>query len=46
MTLHERRSWTFLITAIVAYAGYVVYVVTHADGASLADTAYQKPLLV
>jgi hypothetical protein len=46
MTLQERRSWTFLVTSVVAYVGYAWYVLTHADGTALAATAYQKPLLV
>jgi hypothetical protein len=46
VTLQERRSWTFLVTSVVAYVGYVWYIVTHADGAPLADSSYQKPLLV
>lgn len=46
MTLQERRSWTYIVTSLIAYVGYVVYVVTHADGQPLADTDYQKPLLV
>lgn len=46
MTLQERRSWIYIVTSVLAYVGYVVYVVTHADGQPLADTAYQKPLIV
>jgi len=46
MTLQERRSWTFVVTSVVAYVGYVGYLLTHADGTSLPATAYQKPLLV
>ena len=46
MTLQERRSWTFLVTSVVAYVGYVWYVVSHVGDASLTEAAYQKPLLV
>ena len=46
MTLQERRSWIYLVTSVVAYVGYLWYVVTHADGSPLAETAYQKPLVV
>jgi hypothetical protein len=46
MTLQERRSWIYIVTSILAYAGYLGYVVTHADGVPLAQTAYQKPMLV
>jgi hypothetical protein len=46
MTLQERRSWTFLVTSVLAYVGYLAYVVTHTGGGPLTETAYQKPLLV
>jgi hypothetical protein len=46
MTLQERRSWTFLVTSVVAYAGYLWFVLGHAGGAPLTSSAYQKPLLV
>ena len=46
MTLQERRSWTFLVVVVVAYAGYVIWVVRAADGGPIADVAYQKPLLI
>lgn len=46
MTLQERRSWIYIVTSVLAYVGYVWYVVAHADGQPLAQTAYQKPLLV
>ncbi len=46
MTLQERRSWIYIVTSVLAYVGYVWYVVAHADGQPLARTAYQKPLLV
>jgi hypothetical protein len=45
MTLQERRSWTFLVTSVVAYAGYLWFVLGNTDG-SLTSAAYQKPLLV
>ena len=46
MTLQERRSWTYIVTSVLAYAGYVLWLVTHADGKPLPETAYQKPLLI
>jgi len=46
MTLQERRSWTFLVTSVVAYVGYAWYVLTHADGTALTASAYQRPLLI
>jgi predicted membrane channel-forming protein YqfA (hemolysin III family) len=46
MTLQQRRSWTFLVVTIVAWASYAVYVVRAADGGPLTDVSYQKPLLI
>lgn len=46
MTLQERRSWTFLVTSVLAYVGYVAYLLTRTDDVDLTASAYQKPLLV
>ena len=46
MTLQERRSWIYIVTSIVFYVGYVVWILTRADGAPVAQSAYQKPMLV
>lgn len=45
MTLQERRSWTYIVTSVLAYAGYVIWLLTHSAD-PITSTAYQKPLLV
>lgn len=45
MTLQERRSWIYIVTSVLAYAGYLWWILTHAAD-PLTSTAYQKPLLV
>lgn len=45
MTLLEKRAWTMLVTAAVAYAAYVVVVLRRAAGGDLAGTAYAAPML-
>jgi hypothetical protein len=45
MTLQERRSWTYIVTSVLAYAGYLWWVLTHAAD-PITSTAYQKPLLI
>ena len=44
MTLLEKRAWTMLVTAAVAYLAYVVVVLRRADG-DLAAVAYAAPML-
>jgi len=45
MTLEERRSWTYLAVAVVAYGVYVGTVVTKAASAPLADVDYVPVML-
>ncbi|MFN8148457.1 MAG: hypothetical protein U0R76_13465 [Candidatus Nanopelagicales bacterium] len=45
MTLQERRSWTYIVTSVLAYAGYLWWILAHAAD-PITATAYQKPLLV
>jgi len=45
MTLEERRSWTYLAVAVVAYGVYVCTVVTKAASAPLADVDYVPVML-
>ena len=45
MTLLEKRAWTMLVTAAVAYLAYVVVVLRRADGQGLAGAAYAAPML-
>jgi hypothetical protein len=45
MTLLERRAWTMLVTAAVAYLVYVVVVLRRAAGGDLPGTAYAAPML-
>jgi len=45
MTLEERRSWTYLAVAVVAYGVYVGTVVTKAASAPLTDVDYVPVML-
>jgi len=45
MTLEERRSWTYLAVAVVAYGVYVGTVLTKAASAPLADVDYVPVML-
>jgi len=46
MTLLERRAWTMLVVAVLAYTWYVVDVLARTGGtASLADVPYAAALL-
>ena len=46
MTLEERRSWLFLIVALVGYGVYVATVLTGAASAPLADLDYVPAMLI
>jgi len=45
MTLEERRSWTYLAVAVVAYGVYVGTVLTKAASAPLTDVDYVPVML-
>ena len=45
MTLEERRSWTYLAVAVVAYGVYVGTVLTKAASVPLADVDYVPVML-
>ena len=45
MTLEERRSWTSLAVAVVAYGVYVAIVVSRAASAPLVDVDYAPAML-
>ena len=45
MTLEERRSWTYLAVAVVAYGVYIGTVVTKAASAPLTDVDYVPVML-
>jgi drug/metabolite transporter (DMT)-like permease len=45
VTLEERRSWTYLIVATVAYGCYLVVIVSRATSSSLIDVDYVAALL-
>jgi hypothetical protein len=45
MTLEERRSWTYLAVAVVAYGVYVINVLTKAASAPLVDVDYVPVML-
>ena len=46
MTLEERRSWLFLIVALVGYGVYVATVLTGAASAPLVDLDYAPAMLI
>ena len=45
MTLEERRSWTYLAVAVVAYGAYVATILGKAASAPLADVDYVPAML-
>ena len=45
MTLEERRSWTYLVVAVVAYGVYLVTVLGRAASAPLVDVDYVPAML-
>jgi hypothetical protein len=45
VTHEEKRAWIRLVVSVVAYAGYVVIVVSRADGRPLRDVPYAGTLL-
>ncbi len=45
MTLEEKSTWSLAAVSVVAYATYVVVILTQADGAPLPEVAYQATLL-
>ena len=46
MTLEERRSWAFLLVALVAYGVYLATVLARAASAPLVDVDYVTAMLV
>lgn len=45
MTHEEKRAWIMLVVAVVAYATYVINVLTRVDGRPLTDVPYAATLL-
>jgi multisubunit Na+/H+ antiporter MnhF subunit len=45
MTLEERRSWTYLMVAVVAYAAYLAVILTRAASTRLVDVDYVPAML-
>jgi len=45
MTLEERRSWVYLVVAVVGYGVYLATVLTKAASAPLVDTDYVPAML-
>jgi hypothetical protein len=45
MTHEEKRAWIRLVVAVVAYAAYVITIVSRADGRPLPDVRYAATLL-
>ena len=45
MTLEERRSWTYLLVAVVVYGVYLATVLTRAASAPLVDVDYVPVML-
>ena len=45
MTLEERRSWAFLVVAVVAYGVYLATVLAEAASAPLVDVDYVPAML-
>ena len=45
MTLEERRSWAFLVVAVVAYGVYLATVLAGAASAPLVDVDYVPAML-
>ena len=45
MTLEERRSWTYLAVAIVAYGAYLATILTRAASVPLVDVDYVPAML-
>jgi hypothetical protein len=45
MTHEEKRAWTMLVVAVVAYSAYVVTIVSRANGHPLPDVPYATTLL-
>lgn len=45
MTLEERRSWTYLSVAVVAYGAYLAFILARAASAPLADVDYVPAML-
>jgi hypothetical protein len=46
VTHEEKRAWIMLIVSAVAYAIYVIVILTRLDGGSLADVPYEGVLLL
>ena len=45
MAHQEKRAWIMLVVAVVAYAAYVVVVLTRAQGAPITEVAYAAVLI-
>ena len=45
MAHQEKRAWIMLVVAVVAYAAYVVVVLTRAQGAPITEVAYATVLI-
>jgi hypothetical protein len=45
MTHEEKRSWIMIVVAVLAYATYVIVIISSAGGQRLSDVAYAAPLL-
>ena len=45
MPIGQQRAWVMMVCSALAYAVYVVLVVTRIDGGPIADTPYIAPLL-
>jgi hypothetical protein len=45
MAHQEKRAWIMLVVAVVAYAAYVVVVLTRAQGSSITEVAYAAVLI-
>ncbi|GII93289.1 hypothetical protein [Sinosporangium siamense] len=45
MSYEERGKWIYLVVILVTYGAYVVVILGHAQGGSLAEVAYVAPML-
>ena len=45
MSYDEKSAWTYLLTSVLVWAGYVVVILTRADGGPLAEVRYVSTLL-
>ena len=45
MSYEEKGTWTYLVTSLGVFVGYLLWLAARADGAPLAEQPYVQPML-